>query len=142
MGWTGKHNQVCYSTLNWGPLDHAYRGPQLRVLLYRLACVCACRVSSSVGLLMIFHPLDLPFHPLGSTQISCTNRHLPYLSILTLLSGIKYLPQARVVRQYMRMCVEGGGVWVCGRVSDCHSFLVLCFWNVLGKHNYHFSVIK
>ena len=41
---------------------------------------------------MIFHPLDLPLHPLGNTQIGCNNQYLPY-SILTLQSGIKKLVQ-------------------------------------------------
>ena len=32
MGCMGEYQQVCCSTLNWGPLDHASRGLQFRVL--------------------------------------------------------------------------------------------------------------
>ena len=32
IGEIDEYQQVCCSTLNWGPLDHASRGPQLRVL--------------------------------------------------------------------------------------------------------------
>ena len=36
MGQIGKYQQVCCSTLNWGPLKHASCGAQLRVMQHVL----------------------------------------------------------------------------------------------------------
>ena len=61
----------------------------------------------------MFHPLDLPLHPLRSTQISCTSG---YLRIATLLFYLRYIIcQSQIVnlRDSKTQTFRGGGGGAC-----------------------------